>query len=281
MAETSGLFSTIGNYLGNAYNAGKDFLQKDSTQKFIGEYSNELIQVGMQLVGEATKPDAPSVKPYKAMPMPERSISDFNPNIPLFNAMQSDVALSMLAGELPAAVVDQIETTTGEAAYQGGFAASESRTRNVLARNLGFKQMEVINRGIDLARKLTTDAERAYNTAVQGDIARSNMAFDEWSSYSQELTNKYKRKAEEHANRINTTTSILAQGETNRRLQAERERQDKIMDKLLDMINTDQVDVNVLTKGSTNNNEIKTTEYKLPPPPPGFKYDSNGKLVKG
>tara|TARA_Y100000289_G_scaffold64803_1_gene77270 strand:- start:3581 stop:4345 length:765 start_codon:yes stop_codon:yes gene_type:complete len=175
---------------------------------FFSEYGDELIQGGMLIIDELTRPDAPNIPNYKGPEYEELTYSDVDPNMPALISQQSDVALSMLSGELPSSVVEQISTTVGERALQGGFSASEQRTRNLLARDLGREQLDMMRAGSDLFARGFNMTENILNRHAKGQEIRQQLAYNEYASAVENMVNKYKNQLNKHNNRLEQITQI-------------------------------------------------------------------------
>tara|TARA_Y100000289_G_scaffold66263_1_gene82418 strand:- start:2300 stop:3181 length:882 start_codon:yes stop_codon:yes gene_type:complete len=160
-----------------------------------GDWLGGAVQLGGMLLNNYTRPDSPRIEDYVPEEIPDRDISDFDPSIPLLQMGQADVALKMLGGELPSSVVDQIRATAGERAVQAGYSSSEQRVRNVTARDLGLKQMDMISQGFSYANQLYNRAQAALDQAYSIDSARANQAYDAWAA-------KYKRIMDQHNNAV-------------------------------------------------------------------------------
>ena len=192
-----------------------------------------LTQLGLQIIGQATAPDNPDIQPFVPPEMPERKLEDFGPFITKMESMQADTALRMMSGELPQSVVDQIKTTVGERALRGGYGASETRTRNVLARDLGLGQLDVIQQGYSMANQLIGRAQGRLQDAYAGDTAQANMAYDAWASSTQIMMDKYRRDANRHNQLIETMSSTVAQSAQRKRIEKAEAKADERFDKML------------------------------------------------
>jgi hypothetical protein len=192
-----------------------------------------LSQLGLQIIGAATAPKQPDIDPFVPPEMPERKLEDFGPYITEMESMQADTALRMLSGELPQSVVDQIKTTVGESALRGGYGASETRTRNVLARDLGLGQLDIIQQGYGMANQLISRAQGRLQDAYAGDTAMANMAYDAWASSTNIMMDKYRNRANRHNELIEGITSTVAQSTQRRRIEQQESEADERFNRML------------------------------------------------
>jgi hypothetical protein len=192
-----------------------------------------LSQLGLQIIGAATAPKQPDIDPFVPPEMPERKLKDFGPYITEMESMQADTALRMLSGELPQSVVDQIKTTVGESALRGGYGASETRTRNVLARDLGLGQLDIIQQGYGMANQLISRAQGRLQDAYAGDTAMANMAYDAWASSTNIMMDKYRNRANRHNELIEGITSTVAQSTQRRRIEQQESEADERFNRML------------------------------------------------
>ena len=192
-----------------------------------------LSQLGLQIIGAATAPKQPDIEPFVPPEMPERKLEDFGPYITEMEGMQADTALRMMSGELPQSVVNQIKTTVGERALRGGYGASETRTRNVLARDLGLGQLDIIQQGYGMANQLIGRAQGRLQDAYAGDTAMANMAFDAWASSTNIMMDKYRANANRHNQLIEGMTATVAQSAQRKRIAEQEAKADERFNRML------------------------------------------------
>jgi|TARA_R100000479_G_C6385778_1_gene202936 hypothetical protein len=189
LESISGPASSIGNWFGDNYQG--------------------LLALGSAFAKKANRPDYPDVPSYTPEAIPERTVSDFMPYADLITGMQADTALRMLSGELPASVTDQIKTVAGERAIQGGFGASTTRSRNILARDLGLASLDVVQQGMNYSSMLYNRASAALDRAYDADSSRAQQAYDVYASNVRNIMNKYRAKANERSAFIDDITGGL------------------------------------------------------------------------
>lgn len=219
-----------------------------------------LIGMGGLILSAATAPKPPKIEAFVAPETPERKLEDFAPYLPVMESMQADTALRMMSGELPKAVEDQIKTTVGEAALRGGYGASESRTRNVLARDLGLAQMNVIQQGYAMSNQLISRAQGRLADAYAGDTAMVNQAYDAWAFNTQQRMDRYRAKAERNANYVEQLTSVAAQSAQRSNLRRQEQESNRRFDEAMARSDALRSEINTLT-----NNMYKPQTSYIPP----------------
>ena len=168
-----------------------------------------LVGLGAEYYRGKNKPKMPKIDAYKPEPMPDRKIEDFAPYLPMMEGMQADTALRMMSGNLPQSVVDQIKSTAGEKAMQGGYSASQGRSRNVTARDLGLNQLDLVQTGMAYADNLYNRAQSGLDQAYSADTAKANQAYDAWASAAELQMARYEDKTSAHNQRVNSVVEAL------------------------------------------------------------------------
>lgn len=93
----------------------------------------------------------------------------FESNIPLFAEMKDTLSgqtLKMAKGELPLSDVQQSELRSVAKSFGGGFAGSPAGG-NLVARDLGLRQLDVIGKGLSSAESWMRTAASLYGPAFQ------------------------------------------------------------------------------------------------------------------
>jgi hypothetical protein len=125
---------------------------------------------------------AKKIKPYKPTAIERKPLSEFDPGVDALIGAQNDVTLSMLNGELPESVQQQIEDFAAETAMRNGFGWSSQRVGNVTARDLGLASLDLTNQGMAYANQEISRAMDMQASDVSMQISAANMAFDAWKS---------------------------------------------------------------------------------------------------
>ena len=112
-------------------------------------------QLLMQGVGALTAPKAPKVKAYEPL---DQDMDEYLPGAGEMQGLQVDMAMSMMRGEIPDSVKDQVMMAAGERASRGGYSATSHRVENMTARDLGLTSLDLMEQGNAMARQLTNDA---------------------------------------------------------------------------------------------------------------------------
>jgi hypothetical protein len=160
------------------------------------------------IVGAQTAPKTPKIDPYEPQLLENRSIDDYAPELKSLVDSQSDIASSLLRGELPKGVVDQIKMFAGEAAQRGGFGSSITRSGNLTARDLGLTALDAMAQGQQYAGFIQNYAADKLNTQMQIDTANANMLYDAWASKANSAIQSYQAEMDRH----NATWGAVATG---------------------------------------------------------------------
>ena len=144
-----------------------------------------LITLGAGLIGGATAPKRPDIAPYNPELLEDRSIDDYAPELKSLVDSQSDIASSLLKGELPQGVVDQIKMFAGEAAQRGGFGASVTRSGNLAARDIGLTALDAMAQGQQYAGFVQNYAREKLNLDLAIETSNANMLYDQWASQAE------------------------------------------------------------------------------------------------
>lgn len=157
-----------------------------------------------QLIGALTAPKRPKTAPYRPL---EQDINDYMPNADELRGVQSDMALSMMRGEIPDSVKDQVSMAVGERAQRGGYGSTGSRVANMEARDLGLMSLDIMRQGSELSSRLLADAGNRM-------IGDANRHYDAWASKAQIQMAEYRDKAATHAGYVSAATSMVGQAFT-------------------------------------------------------------------
>lgn len=152
-----------------------------------------LITLGTTLLSSQTAKSAPNIPAQEREPMTTKSLSEYLPEIDEIMATQGESALSMLKGELPQGVVDQIKMFAGESAMRGGYGSSSDRVGNVVARDLGLSALDMMETGQQYANYLVNQAQsmQTYN---------ADMSYQAWADNAQNRWKAFETQSNRQAN---------------------------------------------------------------------------------
>lgn len=169
-----------------------------------------LLTIGGALFDHLGAPDAPNVKPFSPDPIESKDLSEYLPEIDKLMSQQADIAISMMKGELPSSVVDQVKMFAGEAAQRGGYGSTVARSGNLAARDLGLSALDMMETGQQYAGYLVNQARNMRADDLDVDISNVNMAFDAWASNAQISMDNWRGTVERRSNLISNVTGGLA-----------------------------------------------------------------------
>lgn len=152
-----------------------------------------LITLGTALLNKQNAPAAPTITPFEAAPMTNKSLSEYIPEIDAMMALESKNALSMMRGELPQSVIDQVKMFAGESAMRGGYGASTTRTGNMVARDLGLTALDMMESGTQYANYLMNQAQSMQTYDAK-------MTYQAWAANAEQQWNQFQIKADRRAN---------------------------------------------------------------------------------
>jgi hypothetical protein len=156
------------------------------------DYSG-LITIGAALLGGKKSPSIPSAAPLQSTPMTTKSLSEYLPQIDAMMGLESQNALSMMRGELPQSVIDQVKMFAGENAMRGGYGASTTRTGNMVARDLGLTALDMMESGTQYANYLMNQAQSMQTYDAK-------MTYQAWAANAEQQWNQFQIKADRRAN---------------------------------------------------------------------------------
>ena len=157
-----------------------------------------LISIGAGILGGLTKPKRPNVPEYKPELLEKRNIEDYEPQLKSLVDSQADIASSLLNGDLPKGVVDQIKTFAGEAAQRGGFGETLSRVGNLTARDLGLTALDAMAQGQQYAGFVQNYAQDQMNIDMAIETGNANMLYDQWASKAENIMRDYEDSTSRH-----------------------------------------------------------------------------------
>lgn len=201
----------------------------------MSDYSG-LLTIGASLVGGLSAPKAPKIDSYNPTPIEKKSLNEYLPEIDKLMSSQADVALSMLNGEIPQSVQDQVKMFAGESAMRGGFSDSTTRTSNVTARDLGLSALDMMQQGQGYANYLVRQTRDIMADDLAIDVSNANMAYDAWASGAQIQMDQWRGDSSRHANIMGGITSGLGQLSTARQLGLQREQSQMNFNALLETL---------------------------------------------